>query len=132
MIINLREIYYNISPQNEFYEIFNALEQVFYKKDKRAVHIADLLTCMKTIEPKCGKYECFHRIFKTIQNCKLDYVGKGLLDSILEDYKKIERNYNWDSVITDIFKKDDKKENNDLGIDELDASISYDDQGNRF
>lgn len=87
---------------------------------------------MKTIEPKCGKYECFHRIFKTIQNCKLDYVGKGLLDSILEDYKKIERNYNWDSVITDIFKKDDKKENNDLGIDELDASISYDDQGNRF
>ena len=66
----------------------------------------------------------------------MDYVGKGLLDSILEDYRKIERNFNWgteeNTTITDIFKNDGKKEYHDIGIDETDASASYDDQGNLF
>lgn len=43
----------------------------------------------------------------------MDYVGKGLLDSILENYRKIERNFNWgteeNTTITDIFKNDGKK-----------------------
>lgn len=134
LIINLREVYYNISPKDDFFEIFNALEQVFNKK--HYVRIADLLTCMKTIEPKCGKYECFNHILQNIQNCNMDYVGKGLLDSILENYRKIERNFNWgteeNTTITDIFKNDGKKEYHDIGIDETDASASYDDQGNLF
>ena len=134
LIINLREVYYNISPKDEFFEIFNALGQVFY--NKHSVRIADLLTCMKTIEPKCGKYECFNHILQIIRNCNMDYVGKGLLDSILEDYRKIERHFNWgteeNTTITDIFKNDGKKECHDIGIDETDASASYDDQGNLF
>jgi hypothetical protein len=109
LIINLREVYYNISPKDDFFEIFNALGQIFNKKGKSNVHIADLLTCMKTIEPKCGQYECFNRILQKIQNYKSDYVSRSLLDSILEDYRQVERNYTWGSedntTITDIFRK---------------------------
>lgn len=127
LIINLREVYYNVSPQNEFYTIFNALEQVVTNNHNRAVPVSELLACMKGLEHECGKYECFKRILEQIQCYKLDYAGKGLLDSIMGNYQKIERNYNWDSIVTDTFKNDDNNRAQDVGIDETDASISYDD-----
>lgn len=95
LIIELRKIYYDVSPQNEFDEVMRLLRDAMEIKEH--LPIRELISILDENKKQIGSYECFKHIRRyLVSMCRnITYANSYLLDEICDQYKKIEKNYEW-------------------------------------
>ena len=95
IILELRKIYYDVSPHNEFVKIMNILEDAMQAKEY--VKISDLIIALRSHKSSVSSFSCYKPIIKKLLSISqnVTYANSYVLKQIEESYNKIERNYDW-------------------------------------
>ena len=101
LVIKLRQVYKDVSPREEFFKVYNILRKTIKTSASYgAVPVKALIDALNENRTECGNFECFKHIYSYISSLKLEKVSTYIMKEILSQYKKVERNYNWEKGMT--------------------------------
>lgn len=97
IIIELRNIYHDVSPRNEFEKVIAVLKEAFI--ENASVPINELISILHKNKSTFETYDCYQRILYRLSSLsqKVRVVDSRIIDRLEKDYNIIERNYNWQS-----------------------------------
>lgn len=98
IVLELRSIYYDISPREEFEKVLTLLRNTI--QSKTLAKISDLITTLEKHERSIGHFGCYKPIIAKllILEKTVGFADLDVLNIIEEDYKRLERNYDWKNI----------------------------------
>lgn len=101
IIISLRQYFPNISSKEIFIQLFHILEDSFNRKNE--ISPQKIIDTLDSVKAKYGNQQAYKQIYSCA--CKLlNYKNvncRNFLRHIINEYKKVEKNYDFDKGITE-------------------------------